>query len=42
MDRREAAKWKFQRARRDRLIYIFTVVSAIVITAAIMIAMAAS
>jgi hypothetical protein len=38
MDRREAAKWKFQRARHERLIYIFTVVVAIVVTAAIMIA----
>ena len=38
MDRREAAKWKFQRAQRDRLIYIFAVVASIVITAAIMIA----
>ena len=38
MDRREAAKWKFQRARHERLIYTFTVIATIVITAAIMIA----
>jgi hypothetical protein len=37
MDRREAAKWRFQRAQRERLIYLFTVVATIAATATILI-----
>jgi predicted nucleotidyltransferase len=41
MDRREAAKWALRRTRRERLIYIYTVLVSIVITAAVMLAMTA-